>query len=996
MNDSNPNPPTPDAKKTEEPEDLFWKENPHWQPPPCPPPAFSSQNDPPLPSFSSQILEEKFLEEDALSNLLGSPGETRPIDLETLRKALEEDPPSLSQIKISPEKWNPPQPPLDASKLSSLDPTEITQNVDFKAIQQVQEEQNVSHVGEKTVTVDFEQLQNPDSALQNQPQDPTLYALHESDFVNGFFSIGSFYIPKDPIAQGAASQVFLAFPSPSSHAVPVGVMKLAKRGREKEIFKEIDLARRFMKNELEHECFVQFLKTGVTPKGTPFLVTEYLSPFPRREITFEDAFCITTKIAQVVSYLHKNRLYHRDIKPENIKFVLWKNRIYPKLFDFGTITNQINDSQNAACSPYFAAPEVLLKIRGRFFEDFQFSRADVFSIGLSLLGFLQFNPYIAFESHIEQGFSEITSFLDRLIAIHEVHYTEWFEKIADYLHTKQAWKESLQNSFGVDRNQHQKLLQGTCSLLKQVLHTKPEKRPTASALLKQMSTLFQETFEMSVNDYLDNGGSTFPLPSYQELQTQKQREPALPQEQAPPPSEETLQATTNLDFFPSQQQHSYFEEDPTYPSSPPSPHSNQDTSLYYPNPHYPYPQENFNPSSSLESVPFYNSNPTSYPSPFYNAPYPNQNAPYPNQNAPYPNPNAPYPNPNAPYPNPNAPYPNPNAPYPNQNAPYPNPNAPYPNQNAPYPNQNAPYPNQNAPYPNQNAPYPNQNAPYPNQNAPYPPYLSDQNSAFFHEPPTSIFQPPSSAPPPSPSTRLQKSAFYQGDPSPSPKNPETYSSPTPPPATTPSQNRFKKSAFYGGEDLSPSSPLGQPPAPCFSPQEGTNPLPKPSFYEEEYSSADFSFQPGAYPGDSVASLSDPQTKDFNLGGAGGNPKLSYRRTDDLPSKTIMREKQELQKQRPETGTPRQRPDTGTRMDPPTSRQRPDTGTRMDPSTPRQRPDTGTRIEPLNKPFTSPQTPSSPESIWSNTALMKLPPHLRKAMEEQQKQAEQDKNKPPSP
>lgn len=321
--------------------------------------------------------------------------------------------------------------------------------------------------------------------------------------------IYDFYLASTPLGQGAGAYVFKIFHD-EEHQYPAGIVKLAKEGLQSQLYKELEFAKQYLNREIYHENIIGYYQTGVSPLGLPFIICEELYPFPFPRKTLEDAVCILSRMADLVAYLHKMRLYHRDIKPENILYSSYSGlEIVPKLLDFGTLSKQIQEKENAACSPYYAAPEVLRKISGISLEDVQFSRADVFSLGMTFFGLLNFNPYLVLQPDLEKKYNNPRQLVEALVQIHQEQSPALFQVMDQFLQSY-FWNPSLVLAYGIKSTQHRELLDGLSSILFKAISPNPEERPLSSNLAKQIEGHFIASFACSTQKYLSQGGSLFP------------------------------------------------------------------------------------------------------------------------------------------------------------------------------------------------------------------------------------------------------------------------------------------------------------------------------------------------------------------------------------------------------------------------------------------------------------------------------------------------------
>jgi serine/threonine protein kinase len=390
------------------------------------------------------------------------------------------------------------------------------------------------HKQEATETIPFEilQLLNSDPVPSVPPssvsQNTSAPGLQEE-----VEQIGNYFVYEKPIGEGSHSKTFLAFADKNLQEFQ-GVLKLAKGGHEAQLFKEIECANYFFKKNLSHPHLITFLDSGQTTSGIPYILLEYLFDFPRKTRTVEEALCITAKIAEAVDYLHHQDIFHRDIKPENIKYQITENEIIPKLFDFGTFAFKNKSTENMACSPYFAAPEILLKIRGRESEEPCFLKADIFNLGMTFLGLLDFNPYFALEKHLEKKYPNIRLLIDKLIKIHQDSTPAFFEVIERFFKTKQVWSPSLEKDYRIPQQAHEQLLEQLFSFLKQILHLDPQKRPELPSVTTFFHTTFLKAFGIPIPTFLQQGASFLRSPNRSSTsKTPPQSSSFLPTESAP-------------------------------------------------------------------------------------------------------------------------------------------------------------------------------------------------------------------------------------------------------------------------------------------------------------------------------------------------------------------------------------------------------------------------------------------------------------------------------
>ncbi len=104
-----------------------------------------------------------------------------------------------------------------------------------------------------------------------------------------------------------------------------------------------ELIRRFHRerqilSRLAHPNIARLLDGGVTPRGRPYFVMEYIPGEPihhycdQRKLTIDERLALFRGVCSAVETAHRHLIVHRDIKPANI---LVTEEGVPKLLDFG-------------------------------------------------------------------------------------------------------------------------------------------------------------------------------------------------------------------------------------------------------------------------------------------------------------------------------------------------------------------------------------------------------------------------------------------------------------------------------------------------------------------------------------------------------------------------------------------------------------------------------------------------------------------------------------
>lgn len=145
-------------------------------------------------------------------------------------------------------------------------------------------------------------------------------------------------------------------------------------------------------NSMHHKYVVETLEFGVSTKGAPYLVMEFINgPGLQTLIHNREAELLAGKrmmliehMAEALLYVHASGYIHRDICPRN--FICTADISLIKLIDFGLTvpaTKEFMAPGNRTGTPLYMAPEV---VRRRATDQ----RVDIFSFGVTCYQLLTF------------------------------------------------------------------------------------------------------------------------------------------------------------------------------------------------------------------------------------------------------------------------------------------------------------------------------------------------------------------------------------------------------------------------------------------------------------------------------------------------------------------------------------------------------------------------------------------------------------------------------
>ena len=145
---------------------------------------------------------------------------------------------------------------------------------------------------------------------------------------------------------------------------------------------------------LSHPGIVRYIAHGATPRGSPYLVMEWLDGeelghrMLRSPLSPAEALCVVLRAADALAVVHAAGIVHRDVKPSNL-FLVGGDPHATKVFDFGVARlegNAISQRGDVIGTAGYMAPEQALA------EDDVDARADVFALACVLFECLSGRP----------------------------------------------------------------------------------------------------------------------------------------------------------------------------------------------------------------------------------------------------------------------------------------------------------------------------------------------------------------------------------------------------------------------------------------------------------------------------------------------------------------------------------------------------------------------------------------------------------------------------
>lgn len=198
------------------------------------------------------------------------------------------------------------------------------------------------------------------------------------------------YLLEDCLGVGGMGEVYRATNVSLGRKVAIKLLSRRYVNNEEDVLRFLREARAAA--AVRHANVVDVLDVARDDDGTPFIVQELLSGEDlehylrsrRGPLSAEEALEIMIPVADAVAAAHAQNVVHRDLKPANIFLARERNKITPKVLDFGACLfptlaeRSAKEIRMLIGTPHYMAPEQILSK-----ADVD-ARSDVWALGIIL------------------------------------------------------------------------------------------------------------------------------------------------------------------------------------------------------------------------------------------------------------------------------------------------------------------------------------------------------------------------------------------------------------------------------------------------------------------------------------------------------------------------------------------------------------------------------------------------------------------------------------
>jgi serine/threonine protein kinase/WD40 repeat protein len=145
---------------------------------------------------------------------------------------------------------------------------------------------------------------------------------------------------------------------------------------------------------MDHPNIAKVFDGGMTDKGRPFFVMEYVKGVPitdycnQARLSIEERLRLFLPICQAVQHAHQKGVIHRDLKPSNLLVCLYDGQPVPKVIDFGlakAISQQLTEHTLYTAHGLMVGTPLYMSPEQAEFNNLDVdTRTDIYSLGVIL------------------------------------------------------------------------------------------------------------------------------------------------------------------------------------------------------------------------------------------------------------------------------------------------------------------------------------------------------------------------------------------------------------------------------------------------------------------------------------------------------------------------------------------------------------------------------------------------------------------------------------
>ena len=217
------------------------------------------------------------------------------------------------------------------------------------------------------------------------------------------------------IGEGGMGKVFVAEQFEPIHRRVA--LKMIKPGMDSaEVIARFEAERQALAM-MEHPYIAAVLDAGVSEKGTPYFVMEYVRGLPiteycdLRKLSLNQRIELFIDVCHGVQHAHLKGIIHRDLKPSNVLIASHDDHPSPKIIDFG-IAKAIGQSLSGRSiqtrfSQFVGTPLYMSPEQAGLDELDIDTRSDIYSLGILLFELLTGGPPVSKEVMSLHGEAEV-------------------------------------------------------------------------------------------------------------------------------------------------------------------------------------------------------------------------------------------------------------------------------------------------------------------------------------------------------------------------------------------------------------------------------------------------------------------------------------------------------------------------------------------------------------------------------------------------------------